>query len=114
MVQASMIAVDLAKRVFQVHGVDASGAACITRKLRRSEFLDFFAQIEPSVIGLEASPSAHHWARQLRAEGHEVRLISPAYVKPFVVRQKNDAADAPAICEAMRRPHMRLVPVKSE
>jgi transposase len=110
---ATTIGLDIAKHVFQVHGVDASGAVVIRQKLRRSEVLAFFETLAPALIGMEACPTSHHWARELRALGHEVRLMPPAYVKPYVKRQKNDAADAEAICEAVSRPTMRFVPIKS-
>lgn len=112
--EISMIAVDLAKRVFQLHGVNAVGEVCLKRRLRRSQLIEFFTTLKPCVIGMEACATAHYWARQLGALGHEVRLIPPIYVKPFVQRQKNDAADAAAICEAMSRPSIRRVPVKTE
>ena len=110
---ATTIGLDLAKHVFQVHGVDASGAIVIRQKLRRAEVRAFFETLAPALIGMEACPTSHHWARELRALGHEVRLMPPAYVKPYVKRQKNDAADAEAICEAVSRPTMRFVPIKS-
>lgn len=110
---ATTIGLDIAKHVFQVHGVDASGAIVIRQKLRRSEVRAFFETLAPALIGMEACPTSHHWARELRALGHEVRLMPPAYVKPYVKRQKNDAADAEAICEAVSRPTMRFVPIKS-
>jgi transposase len=111
--QVSTIGLDIAKRVFQVHGVDAAGAAVIRKKLRRSELLQFFARLAPCVIGIEACATAHYWARELTAFGHQVRLVPPSYVKAYVKRGKNDAADAEAICEAVTRPTMRFVPVKS-
>ena len=111
--KVSTIGLDLAKHVFQVHGVDASGAVVVRRRVRRSEMLRFFGRLERCLIGMEACATAHHWARELRAFGHEVRLIPPQYVKAYVKRNKNDAADAEAICEAVRRPSMRFVPVKS-
>lgn len=106
------IGLDIAKHVFQVHAVDANGAIVIRRKLRRSELLSFFEGLEPCLVGLEACATAHHWARSIMALGHQVKLMPPAYVKPYVKRQKNDAADAAAICEAVSRPSMRFVPVK--
>jgi transposase len=111
--QVTTIGLDIAKRVFQVHGVDAAGAALIRKKLRRSELLQFFARLAPCVIGIEACATAHYWARELTALGHQVRLVPPSYVKAYVKRGKNDAADAEAICEAVTRPNMRFVPVKS-
>ena len=106
------IGVDVAKNVFQVHGVDASGAVVVRRQLRRGQVLPFFKKQSPCLVGMEACATAHHWARQLIALGHEVKLMPPAYVKPYVKRNKNDAADAQAICEAVTRPTMRFVSVK--
>ena len=113
MKQVVTIGLDIAKSVFQVHGVDADGAVVLRRRLTRSRMLAFFAKQARCLIGLEACGSAHYWARELSALGHEVRLIPPSYVKPYVKRQKNDAADAEAICEAVTRPSMRFVPIKS-
>jgi transposase len=107
------VGLDIAKSVFQVHGVDAQGAAALRRQLRRARVLPFFAKLPPCLVGMEACASSHYWARELQALGHTVRLMSPAYVKPYVKRQKNDAADAEAICEAVQRPSMRFVPVKA-
>jgi transposase len=107
------IGLDTAKHVFQVHGVDASEQPIVCRRLRRSEVAKFFAKLPPTRIGLEACGSAHHWARRLRALGHAVVLLPPQYIKPYVKRGKNDAIDAAAICEAMSRPSMRFVPIKS-
>lgn len=112
--EISTVGLDLGKRVFQVHGADPAGRVTVRRKLQRGEVLGFFASLPPSLVGMEACATAHHWARQIRALGHEVRLIPPAYVKPYVRRSKTDAADAAAICEAVGRPSMRFVPVKSE
>lgn len=112
--QITALGIDLAKSVFQIHGVDADGAVVLQKKLRRGAVLDFLGKLEPCLIGMEACPTAHFWAREIAALGHEVRLIPPAYVKPYVKRQKNDAADAEAICEAVTRPNMRFVPVKTE
>jgi transposase len=112
--EATTIGLDLAKNVFQAHGASASGAVVFRKKLRRDRVLSFFAAQPHCLVAMEACASAHHWARELGQLGHEVRLIAPAYVKPFVKRQKNDAADAEAICEAAQRPTMRFVAVKSE
>ena len=105
--------VDLAKNVFQVHGIDAEGAVVFRRQLRRGRVLAFFKKQSPGLVGMEACATAHHWAREIGALGHEVRLMPPHYVKPYVKRNKNDAADAEAICEAVTRPTMRFVAVKS-
>lgn len=107
------IGIDLAKSVFQVHGVDADGRVIVRKKLRRAEVLKFFGAIEPCLVGMEACATAHHWARKLGELGHDVRLMAPRYVKAYLRRQKNDAADAEAICEAVTRPTMRFVPVKT-
>lgn len=111
--QVITIGLDLAKRVFQVHGVDAAGQVMVRRKLQRSEMAGFFAALPTCLVGIEACATAHHWARLIRAAGHDVRLIPPSYVKLYVRRSKTDAADAEAICEAVGRPNMRFVPVKS-
>ena len=107
------IGVDTSKSVFVLHGVNASEQPVLRRKLRRRQVLEFFAKLEPTKIGLEACGAAHYWARELQALGHEALLLPPQYVKPYVKRNKNDAADAEAICEAMSRPSMRFVPVKT-
>jgi transposase len=107
------IGMDTSKSVFVLHGVDAAERPVLRKKLRRRQVLEFFAKLEPTKIGLEACGGAHYWARELRALGHEVVLLPPQYVKPYVKRNKNDAADAEAICEAMSRPTMRFVPVKT-
>lgn len=112
--EISTIGLDLAKNVFQVHGADATGAPTLRKKLRRDQVLPFFAGRPSCVVAMEACPGAHYWGREIGKLGHEVKLIAPAYVKPFVKRQKNDAADAEAICEAAQRPTMRFVAVKSE
>lgn len=107
------IGIDLAKSVFQIHGADSRGKAVLRRQLKRAQMLTFFARLEPCKIAMEACGSAHYWARKLQEQGHEVMLIAPQYVKPFVRRNKNDAADAEAICEAAVRPQMPTVPVKT-
>ena len=107
------IGLDIAKSVFQVHGVDAAGKVVVRHQLKRSRVLAFFAKLEPCLIGIEACASSHHWSRELQALGHRVKLMPPAYVKPYLKRQKNDAADAEAICEAVQRPSMRFVPTKT-
>ena len=114
MSEVSTIGLDLAKNVFQVHGADASGAVLVRKKLRRDQVLKFLAAQPACTVAMEACASSHYWAREIAKLGHEVRLIAPDYVKPFVRRQKNDAADAEAICEAAQRPTMRFVAVKSE
>ena len=111
--EITTIGLDLAKSVFQVHGVDAAGQVVVRKALRRSQMLPFFAKLPPCLVGIEACGTSHHWARELIKLGHEVRLMPPAYVKPYVKRGKTDAADAEAICEAVTRPTMRFVPVKS-
>jgi transposase len=107
------VGLDLAKHIFQVHGVDASGRVVVAKAIRRNKLLEFFASLAPCLVGLEASGSAHHWARELIAVGHDARMMPPAYVKPYIRRQKNDASDASAICEAVTRPSMRFVGVRS-
>jgi transposase len=107
------IGLDLAKSVSQAHGVDGNGAAVLVKKLHRKQMLPFFSKLPPCLIGVEACGTAHHWARTLSAMGHEVRLIPPSYVKPFVKRGKSDAIDAEAICEAVQRRTMQFVPVKT-
>ena len=111
---AITLGLDIAKSVFQVHAEDRSGNIVVQKRLRRSQVAVFFAGLPPSLVGIEACGSAHHWGRTLRAQGHEVRLIPAAYVKPFVKRNKTDARDAAAICAALRRPDMRFVAIKSE
>ena len=113
MSEITTIGLDLAKNIFQVHGVDEAGEVVMRKRLRRDQVLTFFAGLPPCLVGMEACATAHYWARELRALGHEVRLMPPQYVKPYVKRNKNDVADAEAICEAVRRPSMRFVPVKS-
>src|SRR6201997_2418695 len=109
----STIGLDIAKSVFQVHGVDAAGQVVIRRQLKRRYVLTFFEKLPPCLVGIEACASSHHWSRELQKLGHTVRLMPPAYVKPYVKRQKNDATDAEAICEAVTRPSMRFVPTKT-
>ena len=113
MEQITTIGLDLAKNVFQVHGVDAAGKVLVRKQLRRAEMLRFFANLPPCLVGMEACATAHHWARELTQLGHTVRLMPPAYVKPYVKRGKTDAADAAAIAEAVTRPTMRFVAVKT-
>src|SRR5215208_7319817 len=112
--QPTTVGLDLAKHVFQVHGVDAAGDVVLKRRLRRGQMITFFAGLAPCLIGMEACATAHFWARELKALGHTVRLMPAQYAKAYVKRGKNDAADAAAICEAVSRPSMRFVPVKSE
>src|ERR1700735_784266 len=109
----AIIGLDIAKNVFQVHGADAVGAPVLSRQIRRGQVLTFFANLPPCVVALEACFSAHFWAREISKLGHEVRMIPPQYVKPFVKRNKTDSADAEAICEAAGRPTMRFVAIKS-
>ena len=111
--QITTIGLDLAKNVFQVHGIDATGQVVVRRSLRRSQMLPFFAKLRACLVGMEACGTSHYWARELVKLGHDVRLMPPAYVKPYVKRGKTDAADAEAVCEAVTRPTMRFVPVKS-
>ena len=114
MKEITTVGLDLAKNVFQVHAVDASGAVVVRRQLRRAQVQLFFSRLAPCLIGIEACGGAHFWARELARLGHEVRLMPPSYVKPFVKRGKTDAADAEAICTAVMQPAMRFVPVKTE
>ena len=107
------IGLDIAKSVFQVHAVDAAGKVIIRRQLKRRYVLAFFEKLPPCLIGIEACASSHHWSRELQALGHSVRLMPPAYVKPYVKRQKNDGTDAEAICEAVTGPNMRFVETKT-
>ena len=111
--EVSTIGLDLAKHVFQVHGVDAEGHVVLRKQLRRGAIVKLFTELPPCAVGIEACASAHYWAREIAVLGHRVRLMPPAYVKPYVKRGKNDMADAEAICEAVMRPTMRFVPVKS-
>lgn len=112
--KVSTIGLDIAKNVFQVHGIDEAGQVVVRRQLRRRQVLKFFAKLPPCLVGIEACGTAHHWARELRQLGHEAKLMPARYVKPYVKRNKNDAADAEAICEAVTRPTMRFVPIKTE
>jgi transposase len=113
MQKIATVGLDLAKSVFQVHAIDDEGAVIIRRTLRRSMVLDFFRRLLPCLVGLEACASAHYWAREIAALGHQVKMIPPIYVKAYVKRSKTDAADAEAICEAVTRPTMRFVPIKT-
>ena len=113
MEKVTAIGLDLAKTSFQVHGVDSRGHRVLRKNLRRSQVAEFFAQLPSCVVGMEACGSAHYWARKLTSMGHEVRLIAPQFVKPYVKTHKTDAADAEAICEAVERPNMRFVPIKT-
>jgi hypothetical protein len=111
--EVKAVGLDLAKRVFQVHGADAKGHPVLQKKLRREDVLTFFAKLPPCLVGMEACASSHYWAREIRNLGHDVKMIPASYVKPYVARQKNDAADAAAICEAATRPVVRSAPIKS-
>src|SRR4030095_14843442 len=112
--QVSTVGLDLAKYIFQLHGADSAGAVVFRKKLRRGQLLAFLATLPPCTVALEACASAHYWGREIAKLGHTVKLIAPAYVKPFGKRQKNEMDDAEAICEAAQRPTMRFVAVKSE
>jgi transposase len=112
--EVSTIGLDIAKSVFQVHGVDADGAVVIRKRISRAKVLEFFVALPSCLVGVEACPSAHYWSRKLQALGHTVRLMPPSYVKAYLKRSKNDANDAAAICEAVTRPSMRFVPTKSD
>lgn len=111
--KVTTLGIDLAKNVFQVHGIDQHGKEMLKKQLKRAQMVPFFINLPPCLIGMEACGSAHHWARKLQAMGHTVRLMAPQFVKPYVKTNKNDAADAEAICEAVGRPNMRFVPVKN-
>ncbi len=111
--QVATIGLDIAKNIFQVHGITKDGTVAFNRSLRRAQLLAFFGRLEPCLVGMEACGSSHHWARALSELGHDVKLIAPIYVKPYVKRGKSDAADAEAICEAVARPTMRFVEIKS-
>ena len=108
------IGLDIAKSVFQVHGVDEAGAVMLRKRIGRAKMLEFFGKLTPCLVGIEACPAAHHWGRELQALGHTVRLMPPTYVKAYLKRSKNDANDAAAICEAVTRPTMRFVPIKTK
>jgi transposase len=108
------VGLDIAKSVFQVHGIDVDGAVVIRKRISRAKVLEFFSALPFCLVGIEACPSAHHWSRRLQALGHTVKLMPPSYVKAYLKRSKNDANDAAAICEAVTRPSMRFVPIKSE
>ena len=111
--KVTTVGIDLAKNVFQVHGVNERGKPVLKKQLKRHQVLEFFANMPQCLIGMEACGSAHHWARRLQALGHTVKLMAPQFVKPYVKTNKNDAADAEAICEAVARPNMRFVPIKN-
>ena len=112
--EVSTIGLDIAKSVFQVHGVDVDGAVVIRKRISRPKMWEFFSALPPCLVGIEACPSAHYWSRRLQELGHTVKLMPPSYVKAYLKRSKNDANDAAAICEAVTRPSMRFVPTKSE
>jgi transposase len=107
------LGLDLAKNVFQVHAISSTGEVVVRRTLRRAQVIAFFSKLSPCLVGMEACGTSHHWARELTGLGHEVRLMPPAYIKPYVKRGKTDASDAEAICEAVQRPTMRFLPIKS-
>lgn len=111
--QVTTVGIDIAKHVFQLHGVSATGEVLLRKRLRRAELLPFLQQLKPCLVGMEACGTSHYWARELTRLGHTVKLMPPSYVKAYVRRNKNDAADAEAICEAVTRPAMRFVPVKN-
>jgi transposase len=112
--EVNTIGLDVAKSVFQVHGVDGTGAVVMRKRISRSKVLEFFGELSPCLVGLEACPSAYYWSRELQALGHTVKLMPPSYVKAYLKRSKNDANDAAAICEAETRPSMRFVPIKTQ
>ena len=111
--KVTTVGIDLAKNLFQLHGVNEHGKVVIKKQIRREQMAEFFVNLPPCLVGMEACGSAHHWARKLRAHGHTVKLMAPQFVKPYVKTNKNDAADAEAICEAVTRPNMRFVPIKN-
>ncbi len=110
--KVTTLGLDLAKNVFQIHGINELGKLVIKKQLKRNQMAEFFVNLPPCLIGMEACGSAHHWARKLQGFGHTVKLMAPQFVKPYVKSNKNDAADAEAICEAVARPNMRFVPIK--
>ena len=112
--EITTVGIDLAKNVFQVHGIDERGKAVLKKQLKRAQMAPFFVNLPACLIGMEACGSAHHWARKLQAMGHTVRLMAPQFVKPYVKTNKNDVADAEAICEAVGRPNMRFVPIETD
>src|SRR5712691_82295 len=112
--EVSTIGFDIGKSVFQIHGVDSAGAVLVRKRISRLKVLEFFADLPPCLVGIEACPTAHHWGRELQALCHTVRLMPPSYVKAYLKRSKNDANDAAAICEAVTRPSMRFVALKTE
>ncbi len=112
--EVSTIGLDIAKSVFQVHGVDGAGAVMIRKRISRAKVVGYFSELPPCLVGIEACPSAHYWGRQLKELGHTVKLMPPSYVKAYLKRSKNDANDAAAICEAVTRPSMRFVPIKTK
>src|ERR1044072_7247219 len=112
--EVSTIGLDIAKSVFQIHGVDAAGAVVMRKRITRSKLLEFFARLPACLVGIESCPTAHYWSRRLGSLGHTVRLLPPSYVKAYLKRSKNDANDAAAICEAVTRPSMRFVPIKTK
>jgi transposase len=111
--QITTVGVDLAKQVFQVHGVDAHGTVVVRKQLRRKEMGTYFTKLPPCELGMEACSSSHYWARRLQGLGHRVKLMAPQFVRPYVKANKNEARDAEAICEAVTRPSMRFVPIKT-
>ncbi|MGR0140758.1 IS110 family transposase, partial [Pseudomonas sp. MD332_8] len=111
--QLTTVSVDLAKTVFQLHAIDQQGKTALRKRLKREQVVPFFANLEPCLVGMEACGGAHYWARKLQALGHTVKLMAPQFVKPYVKSNKNDVADAEAICEAVTRPNMRFVPIKT-
>src|ERR1700694_2784230 len=112
--EVSTIGLDIAKSVFQIHGIDADGTVVIRKRVSRAKVLEFFSDLPPCLVGIEACPTAYHWGRELQGLGHIVKLMPPSYVKAYLKRSKNDANDAAAICEAVTRPSMRFVPIKTK